>query len=153
MTDRYGSGLLGSCGQDVFLLRAVPRSRLLGAGSQEPSLGVLVCWCVCVSRASCVAVVVVVVVGGDASLIPLNGPPAPPPTPRPPSIEERRLCWAGSIIHLLHSCPWKQRGAPYNTERHRLPSGSPPLIFLCSPERSSFSVWLQSRPPRRVGFS
>lgn len=58
-------------------------------------------------RASYVAVVIVVV-GVDASLIPVNGLLG---------LNRRgAFVWAGSIIHLLHSCPWGSGGGvAYNT--------------------------------------
>lgn len=58
-------------------------------------------------RASYVAVVIVVV-GVDASLIPLNGLLG---------LNRRRaFVWVGSIIHSLHSCPWRsQGGVAYNS--------------------------------------
>lgn len=59
------------------------------------------------ARASYVAVVIVVV-GVDASLIPVNGLLG---------LNRRgAFVWAGSIIHLLHSCPWGSGGGvAYNT--------------------------------------
>lgn len=74
------------------------------------------------ARASYVAVVIVVV-GVDASLIPVNGLLG---------LNRRgAFVWAGSIIHLLHSCPWGSGGGvAYNTGAALTLKASLSVLFL-----------------------
>ena len=74
------------------------------------------------ARASYVAVVIVVV-GVDASLIPVNGLLG---------LNRRRaFVWAGSIIHLLHSCPrGSGGGVAYNIGTALMLKASLSVLYL-----------------------